>query len=237
MAGMPIGTPNFQVPDASVDDPVFRPRCRWRCISAGLRPSANSPRRQSRDPVPQLRLHNLALARAARALRRLCQRRCQPLRHRAGLPGRRARQQRRIAARLLRRARHAGARCRSAVDIAKRATEEGRSKPSATSLPMPSVTASWQTRRGERRDRQQHDRQCRQSRSAGDQGPRRARAGRIASSSKPQYGVDVTEKNLLDTVYHEHLSYFNIKPLTHFFKRFGMDVIDVQHTREQRADR
>ncbi|MET3347318.1 hypothetical protein ABIF52_007699 [Bradyrhizobium japonicum] len=24
MAGMPIGTPNFQVPDASVDDPVFR---------------------------------------------------------------------------------------------------------------------------------------------------------------------------------------------------------------------
>ena len=44
-----------------------------------------------------------------------------------------------------------------------------------------------------------------------------------------QYGVDVTEKNLLDTVYHEHLSYFNIKPLTHFFARFGMDVIDVQH--------
>ena len=24
MAGMPIGTPNFQVPDAGVDDPVFR---------------------------------------------------------------------------------------------------------------------------------------------------------------------------------------------------------------------
>ena len=44
-----------------------------------------------------------------------------------------------------------------------------------------------------------------------------------------QYGVDVTEKNLLDTVYHEHLSYFNIKPLTRFFARFGMQVIDVQH--------
>lgn len=44
-----------------------------------------------------------------------------------------------------------------------------------------------------------------------------------------QYGVDVTEKNLLDTVYHEHLSYFNIKPLTRFFARFGMEVVDVQH--------
>lgn len=44
-----------------------------------------------------------------------------------------------------------------------------------------------------------------------------------------QYGVDITEKNLLDTVYHEHLSYFNIKPLTRFFARFGMQVIDVQH--------
>ncbi|WP_291842020.1 class I SAM-dependent methyltransferase [Bradyrhizobium sp.] len=44
-----------------------------------------------------------------------------------------------------------------------------------------------------------------------------------------QYGVDVTEKNLLDTVYHEHLSYFNVKPLTRFFARLGMEVIDVQH--------
>jgi SAM-dependent methyltransferase len=44
-----------------------------------------------------------------------------------------------------------------------------------------------------------------------------------------QYGVDVTEKNLLDTVYHEHLSYFNIKPLDIFFKRLKMQVIDVQN--------
>ncbi|MDE2331608.1 MAG: methyltransferase domain-containing protein, partial [Bradyrhizobium sp.] len=44
-----------------------------------------------------------------------------------------------------------------------------------------------------------------------------------------QYGVDVTEKNLLDTVYHEHLSYFNIKPLDTFFKRLKMQVIDVQN--------
>lgn len=44
-----------------------------------------------------------------------------------------------------------------------------------------------------------------------------------------QYGLDVTEKNLLDTVYHEHLSYFNVKPLTRFFARHGLEVIDVQH--------
>jgi len=43
-----------------------------------------------------------------------------------------------------------------------------------------------------------------------------------------QYGVDVVEKNLLDTVYHEHLSYFNIKPLKLHFARHGMEVFDVQ---------
>ena len=43
-----------------------------------------------------------------------------------------------------------------------------------------------------------------------------------------QYGVDVTEKNLLDTVYHEHLSYFKVRPLIAFFKRIGMKIIDVE---------
>ncbi len=44
-----------------------------------------------------------------------------------------------------------------------------------------------------------------------------------------QYGVDVTESNLLDTIYHEHLSYFKIRPLTSFFKRFGMRLIEVEN--------
>ena len=43
-----------------------------------------------------------------------------------------------------------------------------------------------------------------------------------------QYGADVVEKNLLDTVYHEHLSYFNIKPLALHFARHGMVVFDVE---------
>jgi SAM-dependent methyltransferase len=42
-----------------------------------------------------------------------------------------------------------------------------------------------------------------------------------------QYGLDVLRYNLLDTVYHEHLSYFTIRPLLHYFGRRGMEVIDV----------
>ncbi len=43
------------------------------------------------------------------------------------------------------------------------------------------------------------------------------------------YGLDVIEKMLLDTVYHEHLTYFNVKPLQSFFERRGMQVVDVDH--------
>ena len=44
-----------------------------------------------------------------------------------------------------------------------------------------------------------------------------------------QYGADVIRDMLLDTVYHEHLSYFNVKPLAGFFGRHGMQIIDVEH--------
>ena len=43
-----------------------------------------------------------------------------------------------------------------------------------------------------------------------------------------QYGVDVFEKMLLDTIYHEHISYFNVKPLSLFFAQHGMELIDVR---------
>jgi len=43
-----------------------------------------------------------------------------------------------------------------------------------------------------------------------------------------QYGLDVIESLLLDTIYHEHLCYFNVKPIQTFFARLGMQVIDVQ---------
>ena len=43
------------------------------------------------------------------------------------------------------------------------------------------------------------------------------------------YGADVVEKFLLDTVYHEHLSYFMVRSLVDFFHRRGMELYDVQH--------
>lgn len=39
------------------------------------------------------------------------------------------------------------------------------------------------------------------------------------------------QNNLFDTIYHEHLSYYSVKPLTVFFKRHGMKVFDVEETK------
>ncbi len=41
------------------------------------------------------------------------------------------------------------------------------------------------------------------------------------------YLVDFIEKNLFDTVYHEHLSYFAIRPMRGLFDRLGMEIFDV----------
>lgn len=42
------------------------------------------------------------------------------------------------------------------------------------------------------------------------------------------YLVDVYEKTLFDTIYHEHLCYHSVKPLRAFFKANGMELIAAQ---------
>ncbi len=41
------------------------------------------------------------------------------------------------------------------------------------------------------------------------------------------YLLDVVEKTLFDTIYHEHLSYHTVKPLVGFFQRHGMELVDA----------
>lgn len=42
------------------------------------------------------------------------------------------------------------------------------------------------------------------------------------------YLVDIVEKMLVDTVYHEHLCYHTVKPLVRFFAQHGLELIDIQ---------
>jgi SAM-dependent methyltransferase len=42
------------------------------------------------------------------------------------------------------------------------------------------------------------------------------------------YLVDVFEKTLFDTIYHEHLAYHTVKPLTRFFQSHGLEVIAAE---------
>lgn len=42
------------------------------------------------------------------------------------------------------------------------------------------------------------------------------------------YCLDVVEQALLDTIFHEHLSYFAVSPLVRFFRRHGMEITDVR---------
>jgi 2-polyprenyl-3-methyl-5-hydroxy-6-metoxy-1,4-benzoquinol methylase len=43
-----------------------------------------------------------------------------------------------------------------------------------------------------------------------------------------QYGADVIERCLLDTVYHEHISYFFIDPTQQYMLRHGLELADVE---------
>lgn len=44
------------------------------------------------------------------------------------------------------------------------------------------------------------------------------------------YLMDMLDKNSFDNIYHEHLCYYSLKPLTVLFNRFDMEVLDVQRT-------
>lgn len=46
--------------------------------------------------------------------------------------------------------------------------------------------------------------------------------------TESHYLLDLIEKREFDTVYHEHLCYYSVKPLMHLFERFGMEVSDVR---------
>ncbi len=46
--------------------------------------------------------------------------------------------------------------------------------------------------------------------------------------TESHYLLDLIEKMEFDTVYHEHLCYYSIKPLCHLFERFGMEVATVE---------
>ena len=43
------------------------------------------------------------------------------------------------------------------------------------------------------------------------------------------YLKDVVENTLFDTIYHEHLDYHTVQPLVGFFRRCGLELIDVMH--------
>ncbi|MEK7857793.1 MAG: class I SAM-dependent methyltransferase [Elusimicrobiota bacterium] len=44
------------------------------------------------------------------------------------------------------------------------------------------------------------------------------------------YLADMIDNMVFDFIYHEHLSYFSARPVAAFFKRHGLELIDVQHT-------
>lgn len=46
--------------------------------------------------------------------------------------------------------------------------------------------------------------------------------------SESHYLLDLVEKLEFDTVYHEHVCYYSVKPLIHLFERFDMEVCDVR---------
>lgn len=50
-----------------------------------------------------------------------------------------------------------------------------------------------------------------------------------------QYLMDIVDKMLLGTIFHEHMSHHSLKPLVPFLARHGMDVIDVERVSIQKG--
>lgn len=44
------------------------------------------------------------------------------------------------------------------------------------------------------------------------------------------YLMDLLDKNEFDTIYHEHLSYFAIRPLVELFKHYNMHIVDIRRS-------
>jgi SAM-dependent methyltransferase len=229
MAGMPIGTPNFQVPDASIDDPVFRtavPLELYLCRECGHLQilHVGNPEIQYRHYVYttsiSLGLREHFSTYADDVVRRY-----------AVAPNSLIVELGSNDGSLLSFFKERGMRVLGvdpAVDIAKRATAAGIE-----------TIADFFTDTIAANIRQSHGAASvvianNMIANVDDLDPLVTGVRNVLAPNglfvfETQYGVDVTEKNLLDTVYHEHLSYFNIKPLTRFFARLGMEVVDVQH--------
>ena len=59
-------------------------------------------------------------------------------------------------------------------------------------------------------------------------GVRKLLAGDGVFVFEVSYIVDIVQKCLFDTIYHEHLCYHSVTPLTSFFRRHGMELFDVE---------
>ncbi len=46
--------------------------------------------------------------------------------------------------------------------------------------------------------------------------------------SESQYLMDIIEKLEFDTVYHEHLRFYGLKPLAYLFAQYGMSIVDAE---------
>lgn len=43
------------------------------------------------------------------------------------------------------------------------------------------------------------------------------------------YFPDLVRQRIIDNIYHEHITYYSVKPLVRFFQRHGMELVRVQH--------